>query len=144
MSMFSQFKTNPDLEKNGVVIDYGTFRVTIARAGGANKKFGRLLEAKTKPHKRAIQTETMDQEKSVDIMREVYADAVILNWETKINDQFVVGIEDPEDASKTVPFTRDNLLATFKALPDLFSDLQEQAMRAALFRDELREEDAKN
>ena len=144
MSMYQLFQTNPDLEKNGVIIDYGQFRVTLARAGGANKKFGRLLEARTKPHKRSIQTETMDPEKGLDIMREVYAETIVLNWETKQDEKFVQGIEDQNDPSRVIPLTKENLVATFKALPDLFSDLQEQAMKAALFRDEVREDDAKN
>lgn len=144
MSMYAAFKTDENLEKNGIVIDYGSFRVTLARAGGANKKFGRLLEAKTKPHKRAIQTETMDQERALDIVREVYAEAVILKWETKIGDEFVEGIEDPSDSTKVIPVTKENLMATFRNLPDLFSDLQDQATKAALFRDQLREEDVKN
>ena len=34
MSMYGQFKTSDTLEIQGVVIDYGDFRVTLARAGG--------------------------------------------------------------------------------------------------------------
>lgn len=144
MSMYQNFKTNPDLEKGGIVIDYGSFRVTLARAGGANKKFGRLLEAKTKPLKRAIQTDTMDSDKAVDLMKEVYAETVVINWETKVGDDFVQGIEDPQDATKVLPVNKENLLTTFRNLPDLFTDLQEQATKAALFRDVIREDDVKN
>ena len=150
MSMYKTFKTEENLEENGIIIDYGTFRVTLARAGGANKKFGRLLEARTKPFKRLIQTDTMDQEIGAQIMREVYAEAVVLNWEVRTEitsdgtEVYAQGLEDPNDDTKIIPFTKENLVAAFKALPDLFSDLQEQATKAALFREQLREEDAKN
>jgi hypothetical protein len=144
MSIYALFKTNPELEQSGIELDYGNFKITIARAGGANKKFAKLLEARSKPYKRAIQTETMDIERANDLIREVYAEAVILNWETKINDVFVEGIEDPEDSSKTIPATKENIVRTLRLLPDLFVDIQEQATKAALFREEIREQDAKN
>ena len=38
-TMFDQFETDPVLESEGIWIDYGAFRVKIARAGGANKKY---------------------------------------------------------------------------------------------------------
>ncbi len=143
MSMYSQFKTDTKMETNGIVIDYGDFRVTIARAGGANKKYAKLLETKTQPYRRAIQTETMDNELAIDVLRQVYSEAVVLNWETKCDDKFKKGIEAPNGgdllAAKPV-----NIVATFKALPDLFSDIQAQANKVALFREQVLEEDAGN
>ena len=32
MRMYEQFKTNPALEQTGIELDYGDFRITIARA----------------------------------------------------------------------------------------------------------------
>lgn len=142
MSMYEQFQTDTTLETQGIVLDYGSFRVTIARAGGNNKRFSKVLEAKTKPFKRAIQTETLDNEKGLDVLREVYAEAIILNWETKIKDKFEVGIESPE--GELLPVTKENVLATFRNLPDLFADIQEQASKVALFRQAQREDEAKN
>lgn len=145
MSMKAMFKNDETLERNGVLVDYGPFRVTLARAGGSNKKFERLMEAKVRPYKRAIQTETMDTEKTKEIMREIYADTVILNWEVKVEeDVYTQGIEDLNDETKTVPFNRENVIKTLKALPELFQDLITQAGNASLFREEIRETDAKN
>ncbi|MEE8518136.1 MAG: hypothetical protein V3S98_03310, partial [Dehalococcoidia bacterium] len=93
--MYKAFKTDDLLETKGVEIDYGTHRVTIARAGGANKKYARVLEQKTKPYRRAIATETMDDARAMELLQETYAEAIILNWETKVGDKFVVGIEPP-------------------------------------------------
>jgi hypothetical protein len=143
--MYKQFKTDKNLETKGVVIDYGSFRVTIARAGGSNKKFVRVLEAKTKPFRRAIQTETMDNERASSLMAEVYAEAIILNWESKVGKIFKVGIEPPEDGGdKLLPVTTKNILSTFDNLPDLFTDLQQQANQVALFREVILEDDAGN
>lgn len=142
MSMYGQFQTDTSLESQGIVIDYGTFRITIARAGGANKRFAKTLETKTKPFKRAIQTETMDNERGLEILRETYAEAVVLNWETKKDNVFVQGIEAQDGG--ILPFNKENVVFTFQSLPDLFTDIQQQAEKSALFRKFLQEQDAKN
>mgnify|MGYP000450573928 CR=1 FL=1 len=142
-SMFAQFTTNPELEMNGVEIDYGPFMVTIARAGGANKRFQRVMTAKTKAHRRAIQTETLSEELASVILKEAYAEAVILNWQTKVEGKFKKGIESPT-GGPLLPVTFTNIVATLEALPELFRDLQEQASRITLFRDTIMEDDAGN
>ena len=144
MSIYKQFKTDQKLEKEGVEFDYGDFKIILARAGGANKRFARLLEQKTKPYKRAIQTETMDNEKALDLLREVYAEAVVLGWATKVKDKWVDGIEDPENPEKTIPATPENILKVLRDLPEIFGEIQEMASKAALYRETVREDDAKN
>ncbi len=143
MSMYEQFQTDTSLERKGIVVDYGEFRVTIARAGGSNKKFAKVLDAKTKPYKRAIETDTMDQERGNDILKEVYAIAVVLNWEIYgENGEWTQGIEGPD--GEILEFNSDNVYQTFKNLPDLFVDLQMQAQKAALFRASIQEAEAGN
>lgn len=151
MSMYKLFKTDTNLEKGGIIIDYGDFRVTIARAGGANKRFAKMLEAMTKPYRRAMQTDTMDNEKAIDIMREVYANAVILLWEVRVptgkdgKDEYkwIKGIEAP-DGADPLPYTKENVADALRALPDLFMDLQEQAAKVSLFRETILEDEAGN
>lgn len=142
--MYNQFKTDDSLETKGVEIDYGTFRVTIARAGGANKKYAKLFTSKTQPYRRAMQTETMDDTRAEDLMYELYAEAIVLRWEVKVGDEWVIGIESPEPGAKPMAFTRDNIIKTFQALPDLFTDIRQQSEKVALFRMEELETDAGN
>lgn len=162
MSMYKQFQTDTNLEKAGVDLDYGDFIVTVARAGGSNKRFEKTLEAKTKTVKRAIQTDTLDPERGKAILRDVYAEAVVLKWSVRVladdkgkpieplkptseadaNTVFVEGIEGPN--GDVMPATAENIAATFKALPDLFADIQEQAQKVALFREAVKEAEAKN
>lgn len=145
IGMYAQFKTDAILETKGVEIDYGTHRVTIARAGGANKKYARVLEQKTKPYRRAIATETLPDDRGMELLQETYAEAIILNWETKVNGKFVRGIEPPPgEDSKLLPVTPANIVMTFKKLPELFIDLQTQAGRVAIFREIILEDDAGN
>ncbi len=141
-SMYGLFKTEPFLETEGVIIDYGAFRITIARAGGMNKRFSKALETKTKPFRRALETGTLDNERGLDLLREVYAESVILNWETQQNGKFVIGIESPD--GDLLPYTKENVVLTFRNLPDLFADIQDQANKIAVFRQDEKEKAAGN
>lgn len=153
-SMYAQFATDSDFEKKGIWVEFAAFRVLIARAGGANKKYERVLEAKTKPYKRAILNETMDPGKSLQIYREIYAESIVLKWEVKIpdakdpdnEDKFTwkAGIENPEPGGPILPFNKDNVMLSFNNLPDLFLDLKVQAEKMALFRKQDLEDESKN
>lgn len=142
MSLYSQFKTNPDYETKGVEITYGNFRVVIARAGGSNKKYATTLEAKTKPYRRAVQTGTLANDVGVQLLKETFAEAVVLNWMTQVDGEWVQGIEAPDGT--IMPFNAANVLKVFMEVNDLFLELQEQATNISLFRDEALEADSKN
>ena len=148
MSMYDQFQTDSSLEKTGIELDYGEFIVTIARAGGANGKFNKVLEHKTKPYRRAIQSDSMDRKRGEKVLKEVYAEAVVLGWQVRVGDdlgdktKYKDGIEAPDGS--ILPYNTENVLKTLMALPELFLDIQEQAGKIALFRATLQEDDAKN
>lgn len=143
MSMYNQFRTDPEAEEKGIILDYGDFRVTVARAGGANKRFQRVLEAKTRPHQRAIQTNNFDNDRATVLMKEAFAEAVIRDWEVKKEDgTWESGIESSDGG--VMPVTKENILKVFEDLPDLFQDIMTQAQTSMLFRASLREEAAKN
>lgn len=146
--MYKSFKTDKGLEQAGVYLDYGKFRVKVARAGGSNKAFQRMLEAKLRPFQRAIKTETIDPELAEKIMLEVYAKTIVLAWETKVKDE-ATGVEKWEPLMQTVSGemvkpSAEELMKLFKALPDLFADIQDQAGKAAVFREEINEANAGN
>lgn len=142
MSMYKQFESDQNAEQNGIVLDYQTFRVTVARAGGSNKKFQKTLEAVTRPYLRAIKTETIDPDKANELMIQTYADSIILGWETLRDGQWVRGIESKD--GELLPFTKANVAATLTALPNLYDDIREQAANAVLFRLSTREAAAGN
>jgi len=146
--MFSQFDTDESMEVTGINLDYGTFRVRIARAGGSNKKYLSFAEKKTKPLRRAIQVGALDEKRSREILYEIYAHTIILDWE----------IADGENEDKSVKwkrgihkkggghleFTEENVVSTFKLLPGLFQDIQSQAESLTNFKKEELEADSKN
>ena len=149
MSMYDQLQTDSALETKGIEVNYGSFRVTLARAGGANKKYEKLLDAKSKPHRRAMKTETMDNDVAIEIMREVYADSIILHWESKnAKGEWEVGIEaKPKkvgDPVKLVRFSHDNVIQAMIDLPELLAWFKEDAEKLALYLVQYQEEDIKN
>ena len=138
-SLYTQFQTDKNVEKDGVVLTYGMnskkkpIEIRIARAGGANIRYSKLLEAATKPYRRQLQNETMDNDLAEQITQKVYAQSVVLGWEN---------VEDENGVE--MAFTVDNCMKLFKDLPDLWNDIQVQATRAALFRAQILETDSKN
>ena len=142
-SMYGMFETDKKREREGIYLDYGSFRIKISRAGGDNKRFSKVLEGKTKPHRRAIQTDMLDPIVADRLLKETYAEAVVLDWETKDDKgKWKSGIEGRE--GEILPFCNANVCEAFVNLPELFKDVQEQANKVALFRRDVLEADAKN
>jgi len=141
MGLYEKCRTDPALESGGVVFNYPDlgFRVTGRRAGGANKGFNKALTRLTKDFKRAMDLDLVDNETLAPIMHEVYADEIIVpgTWETKVGDSYVAGIEN--ESGEIVPQTRENVIATFKALPIVFERIQEDANRQASYLASMRE-----
>lgn len=137
--LYKLFKTDDATEQEGVWVEYGTkatgepIRIRIARAGGGNLKYTRVLERKWKPVRRQAQLGTLDPKLSERLLAEVYAESVILGWEN---------VDD--ESGNPLPFTVANATKLLTDLPELFTDLQLQANRLALFRADLREADAGN
>lgn len=141
-ALFSQFKTDRDLEKTGITLQFGTttrggkevpVQIRIARAGGGNTKFDKVFEHKTKPYKRMIQTDSLPDSVNKQIMRETYAETVVLGWDNVQN-------EDGE----FIEFSVENAVELFTALPELLTEIQVQSNKASLFRALTVEEDVKN
>lgn len=134
MSLYKQFTTDNKLEREGILLEYGVasngqpITIRIARAGGSNAQYQKRMEVLVKPYRRQIQTETIDSKQVEKLIRQVYAETVVLGWEN---------VEDAEGNPLT--FSKENCLKLFDDLPDLFLDIQEQAQRAALYRAEIRE-----
>ncbi len=144
-NVYSMFKTDHEAEAKGIVLDYDQFRVTIARAGGANRDFKRVLEESSRPHQKLIQNDQFTNEQADALLKTVYARTVVRNWEVKVEDGWEQGIPDP-DTGDLMPFSWENVLKIFQApeLNDLYTDIRDSAQKATLFRAALREEAAKN
>lgn len=135
MDLYKTFATDKNLETTGITLAYGDnsrgqpIEIDIARAGGANVKFSKVLEAKMRPYRRAVANGSLDEKVALKVLVETYAEAVVVNWR---------GVLDRE--GNELEFNRDNVVKVFLDLPDLFMDVQAQAQQAALFREAVLEE----
>lgn len=139
MSLYSQFATDKSAEVEGVWVEYGANEdgsipaFKISRMSKANKKYTKALERATRPHRRAIELETMNNDLAERLFMEVFVDTVLLDWK---------GIKQRD--GEELEFCKKNALKLFEDLPELYDDLQEKAKKASLFREETLEEEAGN
>lgn len=147
MGLFDNFETDRKLEKEGVWFDYGGFSVKMRAANAQNAAYTKLLEAKTKPHRRAIELKTISPEVERRLLMEVYAATIITDWVTetvKDGDKVqIVGIEQ-KDSHELLEPTEANFMKTLTALPALFPHLVEDASNKDHYLLVQREEDSGN
>lgn len=133
-SLYAQFETDRDMERSGIRLNYGNgVCIIIARAGGSNTRFAKVFEAKTRPYRRQIESETLDPLVAESLLVQAFVESVILGWE---------GVKDRY--GDDLLFTREHAIKLFTELPDLFADVREQATKAANFRAHDVEDDAGN
>lgn len=152
-SPYALFETDKAIEQQGLQIDYGPFYFTVARAGGANVRFRDELRRRLNPHKRALATDTMSDDLSEKIGREVFAETVVLGWGSPLPDdkatkeenagRFGPGKIAGRDG-KPVDFSAEAVKELFKDLPDLARDVMEQAQSVANFRKAIADADSGN
>lgn len=150
MALFDR-ETDPQKERDGVPLDFGDYRVTLRRQGGANDRYGIELEKEMKPHRGALNAGVLPQAKVDEITFRAFARACVVKWETRKStvlklaegeaDGFMDGID---MRGLVVPCNEENLVAVFKALPGVFLDLREAARGEQLYRLAQREDDAGN
>lgn len=123
-SIHELFATDEKTETDGYVHQItDKISFTLARAGGANTRFVKAMEQKTRPYRRQIQDETMDSALANKLLIEAFAEAVILDW---------TGITTPD--GKEVKFTSENAITLFNQLPDLFNELRDSAGNQSNYR----------
>lgn len=135
MGIYDEYETNTALEESGTKRTYGDFYLILARAGGANKKYSRILKRKTEPMRRAIEIGKLPDDEAIRIMIEVYAEAVVLGWGGP-------GMVNRDGTP--LEFTKENVIRVFTDLPDLFAQVQKDAGEPDVFKAEGRAADAGN
>lgn len=149
MSMYAAFKTDQTKETEGVVVDFGNFRCTVRRAGGANKAFQKAMETIVNPYRRIIQLGTMAEGKMKELLAEGYSRAIITNWEFLKDSEdglseptWTKGIELPDGTIGEV--TPENVKAVLIDQPDIFDMIKEVADNLRNYRTEDDEAARKN
>ncbi|HEY0820252.1 MAG TPA: hypothetical protein VGD46_15815 [Rhizobacter sp.] len=162
-TLFSQFATDKNIEQEGILLNYGDVRFRVARAGGANRRYNTIFKQKSKPVRRQMDNENLDEKVGERLLAETYAEAVILSIESHrldadgnpVFDADGEHLWDPtfflpadkkagREKDEVLPFTVENTVKILLALPELFADIREQAMKLSNFLQAQAEEDAKN
>lgn len=132
-SPYAMFATDTDMEATGITVDFGEFQFLIARAGGGNQKYGAMMEQKMRPHKRLFDKNLLGEEKAMEIAVDVFAKTVVLGWTNVVDRE-----------GKPLTYSVVNCKKLLTDLPELFRELQAEAMNSANFRALDAEEIAKN
>jgi hypothetical protein len=136
------FETTPDVERDGLWLEYAPgVEIKIARAGGANKKFATTMKRLAKPHRRAIQTGTVDEDILEGLFRQAYAQTIVLDWKGITKDLVT---KNDDDAGEELEFNQANVEGVLMAQPNLFADIQAASDDMSLYRAEVQEQDSKN
>lgn len=148
MSLRGTFKTDLNAETEGVELEVGVnefngqpITIRLSRMSKSNKRYTKKLEAVTRPHQSAINNESLDNDLAQKMLQGVFVDTILLGW-GNVPKFDLTGKE--EDKSKTLDFTRENALALFAELPDLYDDWEDRAKKAAAFREKASEDTAGN
>jgi hypothetical protein len=118
------YETDEDKEyHSGVWVPFpGGHSFRILRAGPGNRAYARALQAALRPYQRQIEQRTMDNEVAEDIVRKVYVRHVVKDWE---------GFKDEQ--GEEVPYSPEAAEEVFRAMPELFRDIQALAQEFSTF-----------
>ncbi len=137
MSIWDLYETDMNKEVEGFWYSVNKkVSVKLARAGGSNLAFTKAMEEKTREHRKrggALEGDRMDIELATDIMKQAFAETIILDWKGFTNKK-----------GKTVSYTAKVAYDTMVALPDLFNELRDAAGEAANYRSEDIQDDVGN
>jgi len=142
MGLRRLFKTDAEVERKGIEVQYGTTVWTIARSGGANAGYRKKLTKELKPLQRAILAELVTDEELLPKLVKVFAEESVIDCKVEQPDgTFKPGID--MDEAELWPFTVENVIKCFQEMPDLYRDLQEKSSNSRFFLESL-EAAAKN
>jgi hypothetical protein len=136
-SIYDLYETDMSKEVDGFWYPVNkSISIKMARAGGANMAFTKAMEQKTRSHRKrggAFEGDNVDVELANELMREAFAETIILDWK---------GVTNKE--GKKIAYSPAAAVKLLTDLPDLFIDLREAAGSAANFRAEGIKEDVGN
>jgi hypothetical protein len=122
-SLYDVFKTNEEIEKSGITVDFGVCQIFIRRAGGSNKEFQACLRANLKPFKYQIDKGLIDDDdpRYKDAFKDAFIRHVVIGWEGNVDGQ-------------NSPYSIELAKKVMTDLPDVYSELLIQSTKAANFR----------
>ena len=121
-SLYELFETDPKLEMEGVGFKFGPATFFCKRAGGANREFDTKFNEATKNMSTRLQMQALSDEQSEEILRQVFAESVMIGWENVRNRKM-----------EQIPYTKENFVKVMKDLPEVWKSLCQQATNMEAF-----------
>jgi hypothetical protein len=121
------FKGSESFETEGIWMDLSDKTgFLVRRFGGLNSpKVKAALAKHFKPYSRQIDAGTLDDKKEKEITAKVFIESCLVDWK---------GVEID---GKEVPYSQEAALKLLISLPDLFQSLQNHAIDASNYREDL-------
>lgn len=133
MNLYTQFEVSTEKESGGVWKSFGKSKTApgflLGRMGGTNKQFGTVHASREEDREAAKN----DEKKLQRIAIEVFVDSCLFGWRNVTN-----------RGGTELPFTRENAIAVFEDLPELFIELSMFSAGRESFLAAATEADAKN
>lgn len=124
----SLFKTDSSLEKDGVWFDVSSdISFHLRRFGGSNaQKVNQSMAKYHKPYAKLIESNRLGIEETNLVMAKVFVDSCLISWK---------GVKDEE--GNDLPYSFDNAVKLFTALPELFNALFKYCSEMESFKEDL-------
>ena len=138
-SIYNKYIIDPDKEQAGIVKDFGDFVITVARAGGSNESYGRVMAELFAPYEQVMALNEMSDEVAAEIWHKVLCRTVIKHWAFKRDDPTEPGKKllvqglGMDEYGNVVAATEDNICELFKVAKELFVEIRTFAERRENF-----------
>lgn len=119
----TDLQSDERIEEDGVDLNFGKGRViTIRRAAASNRKYKTAMARTFKPHQKIGGTLTVDDETAEQLLREVYAESIVVGWK---------GFIGPD--GKHVTFSKANCIELFTDAPEIFDHVKNESAKFSNF-----------
>lgn len=123
------FKTNDDLEKNGVWFDISDdIGFLVRRFSASNPRVRAAMATNYKPYARQIEMGTMEIKKNLEIMVKLFLDICLADWK---------GVEIDGKITEYKDIKREDAIKFFMGLPDLFDALWTHANSGVNYKEDV-------
>lgn len=140
---YARYHADENLTKAGVTYEDEDVRIRVTYAGTENTRYDKMLKLKLKPFETQIRNDNFSDAAFHKVLAGVYAATVVLSWEVlNENGEWVSGIYD--ESGEIMPYSEENVKKGFSLGQRLFTDVIKVATNFNLFRQNQKEEDAKN
>lgn len=129
-SIYQKYITDPTKEQGGIVKDFGDFVITVARAGGSNSAYGKVMAELFAPYEQVMALDQMQDEIVSEIWHKVLCRTVIKYWSFKEpspenpKQQTLVAGLGRDEGGNIVEATEENICELFKQAKELFVEIR--------------------